>query len=151
MNPEDLLQQLAPLRAPEAVGWWPLAIGWWVLIALTLILLIAGVVLLLRRRASNRYRRLALQEVDTLLAKEASVAELNQLLKAVAIRVYGQAPASLSGRAWLTYMHTVCTSVSEQQLAPLEEIYGPNREIINADLAETARRWIAQHRVTPHV
>ena len=44
MNPETLVDRLAPLRTPEAVSWWPPAPGWWILAAIAL----AIVALLLR-------------------------------------------------------------------------------------------------------
>jgi len=47
MNPEMMLSQLAPLREPVAISWWPLALGWWVVLALTVALL-AGLALWLQ-------------------------------------------------------------------------------------------------------
>ncbi|MBT5556089.1 MAG: DUF4381 family protein, partial [Halieaceae bacterium] len=32
MNPEQLLSQLQPLRAPDPVGFWPMAPVWWLLL-----------------------------------------------------------------------------------------------------------------------
>ena len=43
MNPEMMLSQLAPLREPAAIGWWPLAPGWWILLVTTLLALTAMV------------------------------------------------------------------------------------------------------------
>ena len=34
MNPEQLLEQLEPLRAPSTIGFFPLAPGWWLVVAL---------------------------------------------------------------------------------------------------------------------
>ena len=88
MNPEMMLSQLAPLREPTPIGWWPLALGWW---GIAIVLMIAFVVLWVwvRKRRNRRfYRRLALAELASLRAQRASAASVNRLLKAAALRAF---------------------------------------------------------------
>ena len=50
MNPEMMLSQLAPLREPMAISWWPLAPGWWIVVALCIAMLTGWVIWLRKRR-----------------------------------------------------------------------------------------------------
>lgn len=70
MNPQDPLAQLRDIHLPPDISWWPLAIGWWVLAVLLLIIGITTVRWFLKHRASNRYRREALQQLVTLAATQ---------------------------------------------------------------------------------
>ena len=113
MNP-DLLQQLAPDRAPPPVGWWPLAPGWWALMALLLLALVLAVWLRKRaRRPAKRWQRLALRELAQLQTAsrqagrdDAHLArEVQQLLRRYAIARHGrETVAALSGDAWLAFV-----------------------------------------------
>jgi len=72
MNPEMMLAQLAPLRTPSAITWWPPAPGWW-LIAIVLVVVLTLVLRRLwRRRMRNHYRRIALAELQQMRASGAS-------------------------------------------------------------------------------
>ena len=42
MDPATLLEQLAPLREPAPITWWPPAPGWWLLGVLMMALLLWG-------------------------------------------------------------------------------------------------------------
>jgi hypothetical protein len=77
MNPEEMLTQLAPLRAPPEIGWWPLAPGWWALLIATLIASAFALRWYLRRRRDRRYRKLALTELQLLRENKGAVAEGN--------------------------------------------------------------------------
>ena len=85
MNPEMMLSQLAPLREPAAISWWPLAPGWWIVLALSVALLLGLVLWLRKRRLRTAYRRIALATLDELRSREAGQDELNWLLKAAAL------------------------------------------------------------------
>ncbi len=61
MNPEEMLAQLRPPDAPQAIGWWPLAPGWWMLAALLLCALIACAFWLRRRHLQGKAWRQAQQ------------------------------------------------------------------------------------------
>ena len=103
MNPEMMLSQLAPLREPMAISWWPLAPGWWIVHERGFT---DRVVLWLRkRRLKTAYRRIALVALDELRSREAGQDELNWLLKAAALRAYPQEQvAGLHGTAWQQFL-----------------------------------------------
>ena len=84
MNPEMMLAQLAPLREPPPIGWWPLAPGWWVLIVVAAIAMTALAVWLTKRHRQRRYRRIALVALSELRAQRAGSDAINRLLKAAA-------------------------------------------------------------------
>lgn len=150
MNPDDLASQLAPLRTPAAIGWWPPAPGWWVLALLVL----AGIVYALwrwhRRRRRNRYRRLALAELAALQRRGAHTpAALNQLLKATALQVYPAASLAAShGERWVRFLADRCPRVDAGELAALADHYRPDRDRPMDALASAAASWIRYHEVT---
>lgn len=148
MNPQTLLDNLAPLRQPDAIGWWPLAPGWWLLIGLALLTLLTATVWLWRRRAANHYRRVALETLDRLEAEGTDTAELNRLLKATALRVYGTQVAALSGDAWVAFLETHCESIDREALADLADVYGPESGRPSPETLAAARHWIRRHEVT---
>ena len=71
MNPEQLLEQLAPLRAPDAIGFLPLAPGWWAVIAILAIALGTLLYLAFRRYQRAAYRRAGVQWLTELEADSA--------------------------------------------------------------------------------
>jgi hypothetical protein len=110
VNPDDILPLLEPLRAPEAVSWWPPAPGWWLVATLTALLLIA-----LLRRFRQRWRaaaplRSARRELAWLRAADTPpslrAAQLAQLQRRVAIALHGRrACARLSGADWVDFLN----------------------------------------------
>ncbi|MFT7288172.1 MAG: hypothetical protein ACI87W_002287 [Halieaceae bacterium] len=110
MNPESLLQMLEPLRAPDAVSWWPPAPGWWLLAALLLLILWWAL-----RRFWRSYRSAApLRAARATLAQIAAssmtgaerAAALGQLQRRVALTLCGHsASAGLTGEAWATFLN----------------------------------------------
>lgn len=108
------LDQLADIHLPDPVGWWPLAPGWWVLLALAIVAVI--IFLLVRRRAAlNRYRKLARAELDKIYSAyqtDQDAATLLQnisvLLRRTALTAYPQTfNASIKGQAWLEWLDSV--------------------------------------------
>jgi hypothetical protein len=103
------LAQLAPDRAPPAVGWWPPALGWWVTAVLAVALgalLVAG--FKWWRAPKRRYRRAALRELKLIRASAvggtAAARAIENLLRRFALALYGRDQvARLSGAAWLEF------------------------------------------------
>ena len=149
MNPEMMLSQLAPLREPMAISWWPLAPGWWILLALSVALL-AGVFLWLReRRRKTAYRRIALAALEELRSREAGKNELNWLLKAAALKAYPREQiAGLHGTAWQQFLASSCPKVASDAFTELDTLYQREPSPVSSDLLDAAEHWIRQHEVT---
>ena len=146
MNPEMMLAQLAPLREPLAVDWWPLALGWWALLCLAVMVLIALGMGYRRRRQKNRYRRLALAELAHLREQQANRDDLNWLLKAAALRAFPQERiASLHGQSWLAFLTSTCRGISPVAFDELNELYQRERAPISETLFDAAEHWIRRH------
>ena len=148
MNPEMMLLQLAPLREPTAISWWPLAPGWWVALALSGALL-AGLVLWIRKRSlKTAYRRIALAALDELRSREARQDELNWLLKAAALRAYPhEQVAGLHGIAWQQFLASTCPKVAPDTFAELDTLYQREPSPVSSQLLDAAEHWIRQHEV----
>ena len=148
MNPEMMLSQLAPLREPMAISWWPLAPGWWVVLALSLALLIGLSLRLRKRRLKTAYRRIALAALDELRSREARQDELNWLLKAAALRAYPhERIAGLHGAQWQQFLASSCPKVASGAFAELDNLYQREPSPVSSQLFDTAEHWIRQHEV----
>ena len=149
MNPEMMLAQLAPLRAPPEIGWWPLAPGWWALLAILIIAIALTSRWYWRRRTARQYRRLALTELQLLRENQGGVDALNRLLKAAALRAYPQQPvAALHGPMWLEFLCRTCPQLGIDQLRDLETLYQPHTPSISEALFGAAECWLKRHEVT---
>ena len=149
MNPEDLQQQLAPLRLPELISWWPPAIGWWILVTLLLVFVGLGVALWRRKRRHNQHRRQALTQLEQLIhAGENTRAALNRLLKTIVMYEFpAEQVAALNGSKWIEFLARHCPKTSVEALAPLIDSYRPNAVSIDIELTEITRQWIKHHEV----
>ncbi len=156
MNPAaDPLKQLHPLRAPEAISWWPPAPGWWVLAGLLLLALVALAWFGLRRRRRRAYRRQALTALARIRTQYsdagdgiACLAATNGLLKGVALRAYPRrSVAAASGGEWCEFLNTAFGDDSGFDPDLFFAQYRPQPPagdvVRHLQLAE---RWIRQHR-----
>ncbi|HUN28068.1 MAG TPA: DUF4381 domain-containing protein [Steroidobacteraceae bacterium] len=103
------LAQLAPDRAPAAIGWWPPALGWWLSgLALIVLTLLVGGAVRAWRAPHRRARRAALRDLGRIRAGRAEGVEaaqaIEQLLRRYAIALCGrERVARLSGESWLSF------------------------------------------------
>lgn len=149
MNPKIMLSQLAPLREPAAISWWPLAPGWWIVLALSVTLLTGVFLQLRKRRRKTAYRRIALAALEELRSRQAGTDELNWLLKAAALRAYPQEQvAGLHGAAWQQFLASTCPKVASETFAELDALYQREPSPVSGHLFEAAENWIRQHEVT---
>lgn len=66
MNPSSPLNQLRDIHPPADIGWWPLAISWWVLLTLLVTLIVVSLLIFIKHRRKNAWRRSALKELQHL-------------------------------------------------------------------------------------
>ena len=149
MNPEMMLSQLAPLREPVAISWWPLAPGWWVALALTVALLAGLGRWLRKRRSKTAYRRVALAALDELRAREARQDELNWLLRAAGVKAYPhEQVAGLHGTQWQQFLASSCPEVASDAFDELDSLYQREPSPVSSHLFDAAENWIRRHEVT---
>lgn len=63
---QQLAEQLKGIALPEPVSWWPFAIGWWLVLAISLLLLTTITIKLFKQYKQNKYRKIAVLELQTL-------------------------------------------------------------------------------------
>jgi hypothetical protein len=160
----DALKGLADIVVPDPVSWSPQTWGWW---ALAAVLVVAALVLAIRRARrylANRYRREALEECTALEAsldsesrRAVALAALPVLLKRTALTAWPRAEvASLSGQAWIDFLrrHGGRARVDEpvaRLLDAAEYEPGSLATISPQDAhacARAVRDWIECHRVS---
>jgi len=111
-TPSEALQRLHEIVAPAPASWVPQTVGWYVLGVLLLLGLTWWAVLWYRRRRANRYRGVALAELDRIrrLAAQPSsrihaLRDLPVLVKRVALSFGPRTRvASLAGDDWLHFL-----------------------------------------------
>jgi hypothetical protein len=155
------LSNLHDIIVPDPVALWPPAPGWYVLAWLLLIALSCWAWWRLQRWRQNRYRRMALAELDHLEAavqdpsrRVSALGELPALVKRVALAAWPrERVASLSGSALLAFLdHTGRMQTFQlgagKDLAVLaydtQTVAALDHEHI-APLFSAVREWIKQH------
>ena len=148
MNPEDLIQQLAPLRTPDPIGFWPLAPVWWVVIGFLVIALSFLCFQLLKRYQRNSYRREALKWLSELQEANSDVQALSGALKATALNAYeATSVASLSDESWPNFLRESCSKLSGDALDVLSRVHAPNPGVVSALDWRDAALWVKYHEV----
>ncbi|MDH5372639.1 MAG: DUF4381 domain-containing protein [Acidimicrobiia bacterium] len=169
MNEIDSLQESQPpltglhdIMMPEAVAWVPQTAGWYMVAILFSVGLVWIALVLRRRWFVNRYRKVALLELDRIEAmarnsdfREKGLAELPVLLKRTALSCKPREEvAALTGEEWLRYL--------DASYGGTEFVHGPGRLLIQLgyrahgssqeaeqrrveDLFPLVRRWIVRH------
>jgi hypothetical protein len=144
------LSNLHGLVALPPISWWPPAPGWIVLGALILCGLLWGLCRFVTTWRKNAYRREALWRLNALPAEPASLPQIDELLKRVALSVWPREQvASLSGQDWLKFLDQSAPEVKflDQGGRVLTEAAflpePPAGEI--SSLIKLAEQWIRQH------
>jgi len=103
--------QLHDIHVPATPALWPPAPGWWLLAGITVVVVLVAGLWLLRRRRLARFRRRVLQDLEQLSDQQGRTgratlsARVSELLKRVALARYSRSEvAALSGRAWLAFL-----------------------------------------------
>jgi len=155
-----LEQQMRDVQSPESVAWWPLAIGWWLLFALLITTTVLFMIALIRHRQRNRYRRLALIELQAAFddwRQHADVAvylqRANNILKRSVLHFTpdNNFAARLSGESWLTHLNQyVRHPLSAETQAALATLCYQVRPRVAVESVHTELiRWLKTHKGLP--
>jgi hypothetical protein len=148
MNPEQLLSQLQPLRAPDPVGFWPMAPVWWLLLIAAVLATTVAVVWLIRRYKRSAYRREGLAWLRELEARNADVYALSTALKTTALKVYPpETVAGLSGTDWPQFLRRSCPKFSGTALSILTQTHAPKPSTPDSTDWQNAQLWMQHHEV----
>ncbi|WP_070886430.1 DUF4381 domain-containing protein [Pseudomonas argentinensis] len=163
MNPLD---QLEPLIAPTAIGWWPPAPGWWLLAVLIPVMgwlawrLLPRLPRPRRRQAVEQpldpLREAALQELQRLSKPYDGAAagpwlqQLNGLLKRLCRERYPDSHShTLSSRAWLAFLDNRCPAAGlTRWMILVEGAYKPQCTLDDKaieGLYQAVATWIRKH------
>jgi len=138
MDPSSSLQNLRDIAVPEPPPLWPPAPGVWVLLIVALCALAAVVILWMRVRERNAYRRAGL----ALLEQAVTTRDVNVILKRVALAVFPRSKvAPLYGDDWAGFLDASCSRSRFTDLGAIE--YGAD---VSRELRDLARRWVRHHR-----
>jgi len=153
---EILKQQLRDIHLPEQIGWWPLAYGWWMLIVIAVISLVALVVLLIRKRQSNLYRKFALTELGSHYAawqqnkdNALYLQSANNILKRCVLQNNDDPTiAKLSGQQWIYTLDLLSNSSLSNTVrsALAVECYKPKPAIDIDRTHNELVNWLKSHR-----
>ena len=153
---QALTEQLRDVHLPDAISWWPLAWGWWVLLVIVLCAVSVLVWQIKRSINKNRYRGLAITELESVIAQwredDNSIAYLqsaNSVLKRAVLHTSQDSSlTTTSGKTWVGLLHQwspkALSEVSQNALA--YECYQPSCDTdINSVHTELVR-WLKKHR-----
>lgn len=154
----DPLAQLRPNVLPDLIGFWPPAPGWWVVAVLLLAVIGTASLWLYRLWRKNRYRKLALKQVDELFNawlqhqdERRFAHDCNRLLKKVALHAYPkQDIAALSGTNWLEFLAETGNNndflgVPGEALG--DQRFSPDWTPDTSTLKSLTLNWIRKHHV----
>ena len=155
------LQNLNDIVLPAEVSWWPLAAGWYFLLGLLLISITWFSYRSLRRWFNNRYRRVALHELQLLAEKmqqdthwDSSLRQIPILLKRTALSVYPRHQvASLTGKDWHQFLNSKIKNplFTGSATGTLDTISYSTGNLSNIDtraatvLLDASRHWLKHH------
>lgn len=165
-NADQTLDGLHEIVVPEAISWAPGAVGWYVLFGLFMAGLGWVAFQFFKRRAANRYRKLALEElagIEEELGSDdggaAALPKIPVLLKRVALHAGPrETVAALSGGAWLEFLDGSYggSGFAEGPGRVLPVLAYSRPESLGgldpkaaAELIGLARTWIETHKAIP--
>ncbi len=150
-NP-SLLKQLKDIHMPKAIGIWPLAPGWWIVIGIVMLILIATIYFILKRRGKITAKKLALQQLYALEEEYSAdtntnlLSDLAILLRRAAIAYYPRSNiAKLHGEKWLAFLDETSKSKRYTQGVGRALLHGPYAASYEDDLTpifSLVKSWI---------
>jgi hypothetical protein len=161
------LEKLHEILLPDPVSWMPQTAGWSAVFGLIGVITVWRVYGRFRRFRKNRYRRIALAELEVIERKmqqpekrRRALAEIPVLLKWTALAAFPRSEvAGLSGEKWLAFLDKTMGgkgfTEDEGRLLP-ELAYAPPPRISKLPdetagrLLQLARQWIKVHKGREH-
>ncbi len=154
--PGDPLDALRDIHLPAPPDAWPPAMGWWLIILVVAIALVWAAGRLWQRWQQNKYRRVGIRQLQSLLKQWRQhsdnlryLNELQTLLKQVALTGYNRATvASLTGEHWVSFLDRTGQTHEFSMGAGQVLIDGHYRVDANIEpekLNQLAEQWIRQH------
>lgn len=138
MDPSASLKNLRDIAVPDAPPLWPPALGVWVLLVVVLAMVAAALVMWMRARERNAYRRAGL----ALLEDARTTHDVNVVLKRVALAVFPRPEvAPLYGVDWVEFLDGSCSRTRFAAIRIAEDGAEVSREV-----RTLARTWIRSHR-----
>lgn len=146
----DPLADLKDIHLPDPVSWWPPAPGWWIALALAMLLVLALVLFYQKVWKKRHYRRLALQELEQLIASDSDATTLLEavasLLRRTAMAGSSHAAlARLQGREWQEYLQRQMPE-EQARLIAIGRYQPTPPDFDKQALFAAARHWIRRHR-----
>jgi hypothetical protein len=158
LNLPQLIDQLADVSVPGPITYTPETVGWWVLAASLAIGLAFAAIVVARRRQRNRYRRLALAELQSIASRapsETTVRDVAALVRRTALTVYPRPEvAHLYGNAWREFLTRSATTdlgpgVDDLVIGPYRPPAAAGTGVVGREsmreLLASANRWIKTH------
>ncbi|GAA6192607.1 MULTISPECIES: DUF4381 domain-containing protein [Roseobacteraceae] len=140
----ELLDMLVPITEPPAISMMPQTIGWAFLGGAIALLGAWAARRVIKHRAANAYRKIALQNLEHLQDDPAQIAVL---LRRTALAAYPRSRvAGLYGNEWLTFLDRTsgnCGFLSETGQNLISAPYRAPKP--NKDVTKLARFWINKH------
>ncbi|WP_166738861.1 DUF4381 domain-containing protein [Psychromonas algarum] len=138
-------QIIIPSSAPSA---WPPAPIYWLILVLLIVVIGLTVFLIKRHLKKQKIIKQALSTLIQLQQKQVTFAQLNQLLKGVALQYYPREQvASLSGQAWFMFIQQHSKQKSqllfEDKSTFCKRLYQQDSFCTEQDFI-TAKQWIAE-------
>ena len=126
-----------------------MAPGWWILLALTIFGLLLIARWIRQRYARAHYRRAALSQLRLLRGTEATTTDINQLLKAAALRGFpAEQVAALHGQPWQDFLRNTCENLPTEGLAELDSLYAAQPPAATEALLLMTEYWVRRHEVS---
>lgn len=158
MDFSDALSELADIRMPGEISWWPLAPGWWVLLAILVVLAIYGAWrlqkrLVLQRRLGGAVTELTKARAVLNMAGDSNMEQrliyvnsVNAVLRRVAmLHMDHNRVAGLSGQHWISFLREhdkagLLTPALSEVLS--QGRFAPRCDVDADALERMAREWI---------
>lgn len=157
MNETTVNNSIGQLVQPEAIGYSFDTPGWYLVLGLLLLTAFIIAIFLYRKFRRNAYRREAVKKIERIVQQQNNriIYEINLLLKAMALRVFGrQNVAALYGVEWFEFLKsTVNTkqSFTNNRFAEFTKaLYDTNYKLNKSEekeWIEFALLWVKTHKV----